>query len=58
MVESMKPDGKERATPGGKRPYSAPRVVHSEQVETLAGTCDTSGGGKGTGDPTCNLLRS
>ncbi len=41
-----------------KRPYEAPRIVCSEQVEALAGTCDTAGGGKQTGQVSCNVFRS
>ena len=59
MVDSRRHDGgKPQAGNDGKRPYEAPRIVHTEQVETLAGTCDTSGGGKDTGQVSCNVFRS
>ncbi len=47
--------------PGGarsKRPYERPRIVHSEEIEALAGVCDTAGGGKQPGNVTCNIFRS
>lgn len=41
-----------------KRPYERPRIVHSEEVEALAGVCDTAGGGKQPGNVTCTIFRS
>lgn len=47
--------------PGGgrtKRPYERPRIVHSEEIEALAGVCDTAGGGKQPGNVSCSIFRS
>lgn len=41
-----------------KRPYEKPQIVHSEEVEALAGVCDPAGGGKQPGNVTCDVFRS
>ncbi len=41
-----------------KRPYERPQIVHSEEVEALAGVCDPAGGGKQPGNVSCDVFRS
>ena len=41
-----------------KRPYEKPRIVHSEEVEALAGVCDPAANGKQPGNVTCDVFRS
>ncbi len=53
---SVKNGGREGAR--AKRPYERPRIVYSEEIEALAGVCDTAGGGKQPGNVTCSIFRS
>lgn len=41
-----------------RKSYEPPRIVYREPLEAVAVICSGQQGGKGGGDPSCNLLIS